>query len=153
MQNNFAAIPVFVAVVECESFSAAARRLGITKSAVSKRIAQLENSLGVQLLQRTTRSLSLTEAGEQYFGYARNACAVAREGEDVVTRLQGQPQGCLRISVPMVFGRLHVAPLIPRFLAACPDVEITMMMDDQVVDLVDGVLIWLFALVNWLIRA
>lgn len=138
MQDNFAAIPVFVAVVECESFSAAARRLGITKSAVSKRIAQLENSLGVQLLQRTTRSLSLTEAGEQYFGYARNACAVAREGEDAVTRLQGQPQGCLRISVPMVFGRLHVAPLIPRFLAACPDVEITMMMDDQVVDLVDG---------------
>ncbi|WP_265553941.1 LysR family transcriptional regulator [Serratia grimesii] len=137
MQDNFAAIPVFVAVVECESFSAAARRLGITKSAVSKRIAQLENSLGVQLLQRTTRSLSLTEAGEQYFGYARNACAVAREGEDAVTRLQGQPQGCLRISVPMVFGRLHVAPLIPRFLAACPDVEITMMMDDQVVDLVD----------------
>ncbi|CAI0911943.1 LysR family transcriptional regulator [Serratia grimesii] len=138
MHDNFAAIPIFVAVVECESFSAAARRLGITKSAVSKRIAQLESSLGVQLLQRTTRSLSLTEAGEQYFGYARNACAVAQEGEDVVTRLQGQPQGCLRISVPMVFGRLHVAPLIPHFLAACPDMEINMMMDDQVVDLVDG---------------
>ncbi|MNP68295.1 HTH-type transcriptional activator AllS [compost metagenome] len=80
MNDRFAAIPVFVAVVECESFSAAAERLGITKSAVSKRITQLERSLGVQLLQRTTRSLSLTEAGEQYFGYARNACAVAQEG-------------------------------------------------------------------------
>lgn len=138
MNDNFAAIPVFVAVVECESFSAAARRLGITKSAVSKRISQLESSLGVQLLQRTTRSLSLTEAGEQYFGYARNACVVAQEGEDAVTRLQGQPQGSLRISVPMVFGRLHVAPLIAHFLAAYPEVEINMMMDDQLVDLVEG---------------
>ncbi|MGO3438503.1 LysR substrate-binding domain-containing protein [Serratia liquefaciens] len=138
MNDRFAAIPVFVAVVECESFSAAAERLRITKSAVSKRITQLERSLGVQLLQRTTRSLSLTEAGEQYFGYARNACVVAQEGEDAVTRLQGQPQGCLRISVPMVFGRLHIAPLIPRFLAAYPAVEINMMMDDQLVDLVEG---------------
>jgi DNA-binding transcriptional LysR family regulator len=138
MNDNFAAIPVFVAVVECESFSAAARRLGITKSAVSKRISQLESSLGVQLLQRTTRSLSLTEAGEQYFGYARNACLVAQEGEDAVTRLQGQPQGSLRISVPMVFGRLHVAPLIAHFLATYPEIEINMMMDDQLVDLVEG---------------
>ncbi|MEE4411489.1 MULTISPECIES: LysR family transcriptional regulator [unclassified Serratia (in: enterobacteria)] len=138
MTDNFAAIPLFVAVVECGSFSAAGQRLGITKSAVSKRIAQLEGSLGVQLLHRTTRSLSLTEAGEQYFGYARNACAVAQEGEDAITRLQGQPQGILRLSVPMVFGRLHIAPLIPVFLAACPEVEITMMMDDKLVDLVEG---------------
>lgn len=138
MTDNFAAIPLFVAVVECGSFSAAGQRLGITKSAVSKRIAQLEGSLGVQLLHRTTRSLSLTEAGEQYFGYARNACAVAQEGEDAITRLQGQPQGILRLSVPMVFGRLHIAPLIPVFLAACPEVEINMMMDDKLVDLVEG---------------
>lgn len=138
MTDNFAAIPLFVAVVECGSFSAAGQRLGITKSAVSKRIAQLEGSLGVQLLHRTTRSLSLTEAGEQYFGYARNACAVAQEGEDAITRLQGQPQGILRLSVPMVFGRLHIAPLIPVFLAACPAVEINMMMDDKLVDLVEG---------------
>ncbi|MDT3249826.1 LysR family transcriptional regulator [Serratia sp. root2] len=138
MSDNFAAIPLFVAVVECGSFSAAGQRLGITKSAVSKRIAQLEGSLGVQLLHRTTRRLSLTEAGEQYFGYARNACAVAQEGEDAITRLQGQPQGILRLSVPMVFGRLHIAPLIPVFLAACPEVEINMMMDDKLVDLVEG---------------
>lgn len=138
MTDNFAAIPLFVAVVECGSFSAAGQRLGITKSAVSKRITQLEGSLGVQLLHRTTRSLSLTEAGEQYFGYARNACAVAQEGEDAITRLQGQPQGILRLSVPMVFGRLHIAPLIPVFLAACPEVEINMMMDDKLVDLVEG---------------
>ncbi|WP_346825487.1 LysR family transcriptional regulator [Serratia inhibens] len=138
MTDNFAAIPLFVAVVECGSFSAAGQRLGITKSAVSKRIAQLEGSLGVQLLHRTTRRLSLTEAGEQYFGYARNACAVVQEGEDAITRLQGQPQGILRLSVPMVFGRLHIAPLIPVFLAACPEVEINMMMDDKLVDLVEG---------------
>ncbi|CAI2492438.1 LysR family transcriptional regulator [Serratia ficaria] len=138
MNDNFAAIPVFVAVVECGSFSAAGVRLGITKSAVSKRITQLESALGARLLHRTTRSLSLTEAGEQYFAYARSACAVAQEGEDALTRLQGRPRGMLRLSVPMVFGRLHVAPLIPRFLAACPDVEINMMMDDKLVDLIEG---------------
>jgi DNA-binding transcriptional LysR family regulator len=67
MNNTFAAIPIFVAVVECGSFSSAAEKLNITKSAVSKRVTQLEDDLGIRLLNRTTRKLSLTEAGERYY--------------------------------------------------------------------------------------
>ncbi|MCX7206816.1 MAG: LysR family transcriptional regulator [Proteobacteria bacterium] len=132
------AIPVYVAVVECGSFSAAATRLGLTKSAVSKRILQLEAQLGTRLLQRTTRRQSLTEAGESYYDYARQALALAREGADFIAGLQQQPQGLLRISVPMAFGRLHLSPLVPAFLHAHPAVQLDMVMDDQMVDLIDG---------------
>jgi len=136
--EGFGAIPVFVAVVENGSFSAAARTLGISKSAVSKRINQLEAQLGVRLLHRTTRKLSLTEAGERYFEHASRALAAAGQAEDAVTELQGEPQGHLRISAPMSFGRLHVAPLIPKFLKRCPKLQIDLVMDDRKVDLVAG---------------
>jgi len=86
------AIPVFVAVVENGGFSAAARKLGISKSAVSKRINQLEDHLGVRLLHRTTRKLSLTEAGERYLEHAAEALAAANQAEDAVTEVQGEPQ-------------------------------------------------------------
>jgi len=136
--QGFGAIPVFVAVVENGGFSAAARALGISKSAVSKRINQLEAQLGVRLLHRTTRKLSLTEAGERYFEHASRALAAAGQAEDAVTELQGEPQGHLRISAPMSFGRLHVAPLIPKFLKRYPKLQIDLVMDDQKVDLVSG---------------
>jgi DNA-binding transcriptional LysR family regulator len=134
----FSAIPVFVAVVECGSFSQAGEKLGTSKSAVSKRINQLESQLGVRLMHRTTRRLSLTEAGERYYDYARNALMIASEGEDAITQLQGKPQGTLRINAPMAFGRLHIAPLIPAFLSEYPDIKINMAMDDKVVDMVEG---------------
>ncbi len=134
----FSAIPVFVAVVECGSFSQAGEKLGVTKSAVSKRISQLEAKLGVQLLQRTTRRLSLTEAGERYFDYARNALMIANEGEDAISQLQDQPQGTIRVNAPMAFGRLHIAPMMPKFLFDNPQIKVDMMMDDRVVDLVSG---------------
>ena len=136
--ERFAALPLFVAVIECGSFAAAGRKLGLSKSAVSKRILQLEARLGVRLLQRTTRRLHLTEAGTLYHGYARRALSLAREGEDAIARLQSQPRGLLRISVPMVFGRLHLSPLAPEFLAAHPGVQLDMQMDDRMVDLVEG---------------
>jgi len=135
--EGFSAIPVFVAVVETGGFSPAARRLGISKSAVSKRITQLEEKLGVRLLYRTTRRLSLTEAGEYYFENAVQALSYATEAEAAVTQLQVKPQGRLRINTPMSFGRLHIVPLIPGFLARYPGVEVEMVMEDRVVDLVD----------------
>ncbi len=134
--EGFGTIPVFVAVVENGGFSAAARTLGISKSAVSKRINQLEKHLGVRLLHRTTRKLSLTEAGERYFEHAAQALAAAGRAEDAVTELQGEPQGKLRISSPMSFGRLHVAPLIPKLLKRYPKLQIDLVMDDRTVDLV-----------------
>ena len=134
--NAFGAIPVFVAVVENDGFSAASRALGISKSAVSKRINQLENHLGVRLLHRTTRKLSLTEAGERYFEHAAQALTAAGQAEDAVTELQGEPQGKLKISSPMSFGRLHVAPLIPIFTKRYPKILIDLVMDDRNIDLV-----------------
>ncbi len=134
--EGFGAIPVFVAVVENGGFSAAARTLGISKSAVSKRINQLEKQLGVRLLHRTTRKLSLTEAGERYFEHAAHALTAAGQAEDAVTELQGEPQGQLRINAPMSFGRLHVAPLIPKLLQRYPKLQIDLVMDDRKVDLV-----------------
>ena len=136
--DGFSTIPVFVAVVECGGFSPAARKLGVSKSAVSKRITQLEDKLGVRLLYRTTRKLSLTEAGEHYYANAVKAVAFAGEAEDAVTQLQQVPQGRLRINTPMSFGRLHIAPLIPQFLKRYPNVEVDMVMDDRVVDLVES---------------
>ena len=134
--NEFGAIPVFVAVVENDGFSAASRALGISKSAVSKRISQLEKHLGVQLLHRTTRKLSLTEAGERYLEHAAQALTAAGRAEDAVTELQGEPQGKLKISSPMSFGRLHVAPLIPKFMQRYPKLKIELTMDDRNIDLV-----------------
>ncbi len=134
--RRFGAIPVFVAVVENGGFTAAARTLGISKSAVSKRINQLEAHLGVRLLHRTTRKLSLTEAGERYFAHATQALAAANQAEDAVAELQGEPQGQLRISSPMSFGRLHVAPMIPKLLKRYPKLKIDLVMDDRRVDLV-----------------
>ncbi|MEH6650594.1 MAG: LysR family transcriptional regulator [Motiliproteus sp.] len=136
MMEEFGAIPVFVAVVEQGGFSAAARTLGISKSAVSKRINQLEQHLGVRLLHRTTRKLSLTEAGERYFEHAAQALIAAGQAEDAVTQLQGDPQGKLRISSPMSFGRLHVAPLIPKLLQRYPKLQVELVMDDKKTDLV-----------------
>jgi DNA-binding transcriptional LysR family regulator len=105
---------------------------------VSKRINQLEAHLGVRLLHRTTRKLSLTEAGERYFEHAAQALTAAGQAEDAVTELQGEPQGNLKISSPMSFGRLHVAPLIPKLLQRHPKLQIDLVMDDRKVDLVAG---------------
>ena len=137
---EFAAIPVFVRVVENGGFSAASRALGVSKSAVSKRINQLENHLGVLLLHRTTRKLSLTEAGERYYEHAAQALSAAGRAEDSVAELQGEPQGKLKISSPMSFGRLHVAPLIPKLMQRYPKLQIDLVMDDRNIDLVaDGI--------------
>ncbi|WP_186378582.1 LysR family transcriptional regulator [Yersinia kristensenii] len=136
--TSFSYIPIFIAVVDAGSFSGAAIKLNITKSAVSKRISQFEEELGVRLLHRTTRRLSLTQAGLKYYDYARSALQLAKEGEDAITQMQDKPQGILRLSAPMAFGRLHISPLIPPFLSQNPGVEINMVMDDRVVNLVEG---------------
>lgn len=138
MNNDWSDIRVFVAVIDQGSFSRAGIHLGKSKSAVSKKIGQLESRLGVQLLRRTTRQLSLTEAGEQFWEYAQRALALIQEGEDSVTRLQGAPQGQLRINTPMSFGHLHIAPIIPQFLIENPKIDIDMHMNDRFIDLVEG---------------
>ncbi|OXE30253.1 LysR family transcriptional regulator, partial [Vibrio parahaemolyticus] len=97
------------------------------------------DDLGIRLLNRTTRKLSLTEAGERYFEYASQALNLAQQGVDAVSELQGSPQGRLKITVPMSFGVLHIAPLISEFLARYPKIEVDLTLEDKMVDLVkDG---------------
>jgi len=135
--DHFNAIPYFIAVVDNKGFSPAAQALGISKSAISKRITQLEAYLGVRLLHRTTRKISLTEAGSRYYEYAAKASLEAQNAEDAVSQLQGEPQGKLKINAPMSFGLIHMAGLIPEFLLRYPKISIDLVMDDKAVDLVE----------------
>jgi DNA-binding transcriptional LysR family regulator len=132
------AIAVFDRVVERKSFAEAARSLGLTTSAVSKRIARLERALGATLLHRTTRRLSLTEAGAVYHDRIRRVLGELASAEEAVTRLGTEPHGLLRVSAPMSFGHLHLAPLVPEFLAAHPGLRVDLELDDRLVDLIDG---------------
>lgn len=138
MKDAFSAIPVFVAVIECGNFSSAANQLGMTKSAVSKRISVLEDNLGVRLFNRTTRKLTLTEAGERFSDYARNSLALAQEGFTTLSHFQDAPRGTLKINAPMTFTRLHVVPYMKEFLSRYPDIKVILSMDDKVVNMVDG---------------
>lgn len=124
-------------MIEHGGFSSAAKVLGLSKSAISKRITSLEAQLGVRLLHRTTRTLSLTEAGEHYYEHALRAYSAGKEAEDIVTQQQQAPQGTLKISTPMSFGRLHLASLIPVFLQRFPKIHIEMVMEDQITGLTE----------------
>lgn len=138
MKESFSAIPVFVAVIETGSFSAAAEKLTMTKSGVSKRISSLEDSLGVRLFNRSTRKMTLTEAGEQFSDYARNVVMIAQEGISAISQYQGKPKGTLKINAPMTFSRLHIVPFLKEFLERYPDIKVILNMDDKVVEMVKG---------------
>lgn len=134
--DPFAHLPIFIAVIEQGSFSSAASHLEMTPSAVSKRIAALEHALGTQLLQRTTRSLSLTQAGQDYYHDAQQAWTLMQQSQAKLQQGLTHPQGRLTLSVPAVFGRRHISPLIPEFLKRYPKVTIDLGLDDRMVDLV-----------------
>ncbi|WP_437767949.1 LysR family transcriptional regulator [Sorangium sp. So ce281] len=131
---SLAAIELLVATVETGSFSGAARRLGVTPSAVSRRVMRLEQELGVALLARTTRSLRLTDDGQAF--YARCVRIVEELGEatEAIARASKQPVGLLRVDAPVALGRDVIAPSLPRFAARYPDVRINLTLRDQHVD-------------------
>lgn len=128
---------VFARVVEENGFTQAAQRLGLSKSAVSKHVSQLEDRVGARLLQRTTRRISLTDVGAAFYERCARILAEVQEAELAVSRLQSAPRGTLRLSAPMSFGRSHLAPAIAEFLQRYPELHIEMDMSDRVVDLVD----------------
>lgn len=127
---------IFAAVIDSGSFTAAARALGLSKSAVSKRIAALEDALGTRLIDRTTRRLRLTEAGEEYYEAAARVVHEAEEAALAVAHYQSEPRGLLRVSVPMSFGQRHVVPHIAEFLARHPRLSLQLDLDDRRVDLI-----------------
>ena len=126
----------FSQVVEHGGFSAAARALDIPKSRLSRRIAQLEETLGVRLLQRTTRRLRLTLAGERYLHYCREMTASARAAEEAMRQLQSQPCGPVIISCPIALAQQMLAPLLPEFLDTWPSVSVQVLATNRRVDLI-----------------
>jgi DNA-binding transcriptional LysR family regulator len=131
------AMAVFARVVETESFSAAAHQLGMAKSSVSKQISRLEDELAVRLLNRTTRRLSLTEAGSAFYQGCQRVVAEAAAAESAVTHLAAAPRGRLRVSAPMSFGVRHLSPALPVLLGRCPELTIDLALNDRLVDLIE----------------
>jgi DNA-binding transcriptional LysR family regulator len=124
---------VFVRVVQEGAFSAAARSLDLTPSAVSKLIARLEARLGIRLLMRTTRALTLTEEGEAYYHTALRILQEMNDAEQAAAG--GAVRGRLRISASVPFGSMYVAPVIPAFLTRHPDLIVDLSLTDDIVDL------------------
>ena len=128
----------FVRSAESASFSAAARRLALTPAAVSRNVAQLEHNLGVRLFQRTTRGLTLTEAGERFLNSVGPGLDGIQGAIAEVTAKAGEPAGVLKLSMAPGFGRKCVLPLMPEFMARYPAVTLDLHMDNRRVDLVAG---------------
>lgn len=135
--TDLAGIAVFAEVAKQGGFTAAANALGLSKSTVSKQVARLEDKLGVRLLNRTTRRLSLTEVGRAYYERCRRIIEEAEDAELAVTQLHAEPRGTLRVNAPISFGTLHVAGVLPAFMARYPDLHVDMELNDRVVDLVE----------------
>ncbi|MGB0683920.1 MAG: LysR family transcriptional regulator [Magnetovibrionaceae bacterium] len=128
---------VFVRVVEAGSFSAAAKALRQTPSAVSKQIGRLEDRLGVRLLNRTTRRISLTDVGSGFHERAKRILADIEEAELAATSERASPRGTLRVNAANSFGIRFIAPLIPAFLERYPDVDCDLYLTDRVADIVE----------------
>jgi DNA-binding transcriptional LysR family regulator len=126
----------FVTIVDQGGFTDAARKLGVSKSAVSKHISALEARLGARLLNRTTRRISPTEIGLAYYDRAKTVLSSASEADEMVSAMQTSPRGELRVSAPVSFGTTHLAPATADFLTMFPDVSVNMVFDDRFVELV-----------------
>lgn len=135
--DKFQEMTSFVAVVEAGSFVGAADAIGMSKAAVSRHVAELEQRLGARLLQRTTRRLSLTDDGQLFFARAKETLASVDEAESEISSRSGEPSGTLRINAPLTFGVLHLAPLWGRFAQLYPKVALDIELSDRVVDLVE----------------
>lgn len=127
---------MFRRVVELSSFSAAAADLDIDSATMSRQIAQLENELGAKLLFRTTRNISATAAGKEFYSGCVQTLDSYETARRQVIDMSGSPRGLLRISAPMSFGIIHVAPLVSLFLKQYPDTQIELVLDDRVVDII-----------------
>lgn len=132
--DKFEALRTFVKVVETHGFTAAAKELGLSRSAVSKSVAGLEESLGVQLLNRSTRHVSATETGASYYDRCVSILAELDDADQAVLALQGEPRGSIRLNAPMSFGTLHLGSAITDFMALYPEVRVEAILDDRQVD-------------------
>ncbi|TCP82763.1 DNA-binding transcriptional LysR family regulator [Rhizobium sp. PP-CC-2G-626] len=140
LTNIFGGVEIFIAVVKAGSFTAAAAQFGITKSAVAKSVAQLEGRLGVKLLHRTTRRLSLTPDGQAYLEQAEAALDLLRSAGDVARSKASTVRGVVRVDMPAAFGRRIAMPILLDILRAHPDLRLQASFSDRIIDPVeDGV--------------
>jgi DNA-binding transcriptional LysR family regulator len=128
---------ILVAVAEAGSFSAAGRKLGAPLPTVSRKVAELEAHLRTRLLVRSTRKLTLTDAGASYLAACRQILDQVGEAERIATGEYSAPRGDLMVTAPIVFGRLHVLPVVNEFLASFPDINVRMMLSDRNMHLID----------------
>src|SRR5882757_390014 len=131
------AMQAFVAVADLEGFAPAARKLGLSPSAVTRLIAALEERLGARLLQRTTRKVALTDVGARYLERVRRILADVEEAEGAAEGEQTRPGGRLVVSAPLGFGRLHVSPIISAYLKRYPEVSCELRLSDRMINLVE----------------
>jgi len=135
--DRLSAMNMFVRVVETGSFSAVAKELNSTQPTISKNVAELESWLGAKLLNRSTRSLRLTETGTDYYERCVAILQDVEEAEQVVGQLQTQPKGLVRVSAVVAFGSLHLVPRLEAFFTQYPDIKVDIRLNDRVVDLVE----------------
>ncbi|MEN3364034.1 MAG: hypothetical protein V7606_1308 [Burkholderiales bacterium] len=127
----------FAKVVETRSFSAAADALNTSKSLVSKQVSNLESALGVRLLNRTTRRMSLTEIGAAYYDHCARIAQEIDAAAETVTQLQAEPRGVLKVTAPVIFSSLHLAPALQTFMQRYEQVDIELNASDRVIDIVE----------------
>jgi DNA-binding transcriptional LysR family regulator len=127
---------IFVATVDAHNFTAAAKRLSLSKQFVSRRVMALEEALGVQLLIRNTRKLAVTDLGQEFYERARRILGEVEEAEQAMSLRRAGPRGLLRVSAPMSFGMMHLSPLVASFLREHRDVRFDMELSDRTVDVV-----------------
>jgi DNA-binding transcriptional LysR family regulator len=137
MSNSLQEMAVFARVVAAGSLSAAARELGLSPALISRRLAALETRLGVRLINRTTRSLHLTEEGTSYYEACSRVLADVEEADASASAGRVEPRGALRVALPASFGHLHVAPLVPRFAERYPRIQLALSLSDRNVNLIE----------------
>lgn len=134
---NWEGVSEFVAVAEAESFTKAAKRLGISTAQVSRQVSALETRMATKLFHRTTRKVSVTEVGRIYYQHCRQVLDGLEEAERAITNLQSTPRGLLKITAPVTYGERTLAPLVNDFIAKYPELEVKVSLTNQKVDLVD----------------
>ncbi|MDA0148894.1 LysR family transcriptional regulator [Vibrio sp. LaRot3] len=127
----------FVSVAETMSFTAAAKRLDTSVAQVSRRVSALEERLAVKLLNRTTRKVTLSEAGQLYFQQCKALVEGLEQAELAVTQMQAEPKGKLKITAPVTYGEMHIAPLLNQFLLKYPKLDLELSLTNQTVDLIE----------------
>lgn len=135
--DRLAAMEIFVSVAEAGSFSAAAKRMNVGQPAISKSVAQLEERLGARLILRSTRGLTMTDAGQRFYEHAKQAIRQADEAEQVVRHASDSVFGRLRVSAAVTFSCLHVLPTLDAFMSRHPNLELDLKLDDRNIDLLE----------------